>query len=434
MRAAVVGAGPVGLVLGIALARQGHEVLLVDRDSGPPASGRWQRRGVMQFALPHFFRHPLRQVLLDLAPDLWDALVAAGGRPALPPGAPEEATGLACRRETLERTLRQAAGHERRLTLLTAHADDIVREHGRVAGLVVDGERVDADLVVSAAGRGSRFADDLRAPVEGGSCGFSYIARMYRARHPEDAPVGLPSAAMYADYLAIVFPQDAATSSVLIVRPTSDRALAGLRTGPQLEAVAAQVPHLAPWVDRERFEPLTDAMPGAGLTNTYRGQLDDNGRIPLPGAVFVGDAVSTTNPAAGRGVSLGLLQARELVRLIGEGNDLHDVALELDAWCATHIRPWFEDHVYWDETLLRRFAGEDIDLEARIPSDVVCAAAQVDPQIAAASLPYIAMMAPPGVLDGVQERARAVLRTGWRPPVATGPSLAELGAVLRNAA
>ncbi len=117
----------------------------------------------------------------------------------------------------------------------------------------------------------------------------------------------------------------------------------------------------------------------------------------------------------------------------GQGNDLHDLALELDAWCATHIRPSFKDHLYWDEALLR-FAGRNIDLEARIPSDVVCAAAWVDPRITAAAVPYLAITAPRGVLDSVQERARAVLRTGWRPPVATGPSLADLGAALRNAA
>ena len=258
---------------------------------------------------------------------------------------------------------------------------------------------------------------------------------MYRARHPEDAPAGLPSGVMYADYLAIVFPQDAATTSVLIVRPTFDRALADLRTGPQLEAVAAHVPHLARWVDPERFEPITDAMPGAGLTNASAGSWTTRAGSALPGTVFVGDAVSTTNPAAGRGVSLGLLQARELARLVGDGTaDLRDVALELDAWCATHIRPWYEDHVHWDESLLRRFAGEDIDLEARIPSDVVCAAAEVDPTIAAAALPYLAMAAPPAVLDSVQERTREVLRTGWRPPVAAGPSLAELGEVLHRAA
>jgi hypothetical protein len=36
------------------------------------------------------------------------------------------------------------------------------------------------------------------------------------------------------------------------------------------------------------------------------------------------------------------------------------------------------------------------------------------------------MSALPGVLDPFQERARAVLRTGWRPPVAPGPSREDL--------
>ena len=75
---------------------------------------------------------------------------------------------------------------------------------------------------------------------------------------------------------------------------------------------------------------------------------------------------------------------------------------------------------------LRRFAGEDLDLEARIPSDVVCECAQVDPSILSAALPYLGMLAGPAVLDSVQDSARAVLRTGWRPPYAEGPTRADL--------
>jgi len=77
-RVVVVGAGPIGLYSAIMLARAGNSVVVVDRDPGPQ-NGTWQRRGVMQFRHPHFFRHLVRQVLLDTAPDLWDALVAAGG-------------------------------------------------------------------------------------------------------------------------------------------------------------------------------------------------------------------------------------------------------------------------------------------------------------------------------------------------------------------
>jgi hypothetical protein len=149
--------------------------------------------------------------------------------------------------------------------------------------------------------------------------------------------------------------------------------------------------------------------------------------VPLAGLVFVGDAVCVTNPAAGRGVTLGFRQARALLGLLDESGALTpDVVAAFDAWCATNIRPWFLDHVYWDATLLRRFANEDLDVDARIPSDVICAAAEVDPSIMAAAGPYLAMVGLPSVLDPVEERARAVLRTGWRPPYAEGPSRDEL--------
>ncbi len=157
--------------------------------------------------------------------------------------------------------------------------------------------------------------------------------------------------------------------------------------------------------------------------------------MPGPGVFFAGDAVCTTNPAAGRGVSLGLRQARTLTGLLQRPHsDPRDIAAEFDAWCTASIRPWYEDHVYWDETLLRRWAGADIDLTARIPSDVVCAAAQVDPSIMAAAGPYLGMLALPSVLDPVRDRALAMLRAGWRPPWADGPSRDDLAGVLRQAA
>ena len=78
-------------------------------------------------------------------------------------------------------------------------------------------------------------------------------------------------------------------------------------------------------------------------------------------------------------MSLGLRQAAALTAVLAEdGTDLAATSLRFDAWCEQNIKPWFEDHVYWDATLLRRFNGEDIDVEAKIPSDVICAAADVD--------------------------------------------------------
>jgi flavin-dependent dehydrogenase len=421
-RVVVVGAGPVGLYCALVLARSGNQVVVVDRDGGPDGAGRWERRGVMQFQHPHFFRYIVRQTFLDTAPDLWAAVVAAGGRPALANGMPEVLTGLQCRRSTFEAALRASVVREPRLALRLGHADRVAVEGGRAGGVVVDGRTVEADLVIDASGRSGRLGDDLRPPVEGGACGFSYVSRMYRARRPDDVDelnaAGLPMGKLYDGYLVIVFPQDAGTLSTLIVRASGDAELAQVREPAKFEAAMRAVPHVARWTDPDGFEPITPVLPGGGLTNTLRGQAR------LPGLLCVGDAVCTTNPMAGRGVSLGLQQARALLDILEDG--VADAAARFDDWTEQHIRPWYEDHVYWDATLLRRFRGEDLDLAARIPSDVICAAGEVDPQIMPAAGPYMGMLAPPAVLRGVEERARAVLRTGWRPPLGDGPSRDEL--------
>src|SRR6185437_14267803 len=135
--------------------------------------------------------------LTGTLPEVWDALLAAGGVPARPPGFPAEMTGLECRRSTFERALWAAARREPRLALRTGHADRPVTRNGRLTGVAVDGQTVDADLVIAATGR---------APAEGGACGFSYVARMYRARPgTELASSGMPMASLYRGYLAMVF-------------------------------------------------------------------------------------------------------------------------------------------------------------------------------------------------------------------------------------
>ena len=343
------------------------------------ANGTWQRRGVMQFRHPHFFRHLVRQALLDTAPDLWDALVAAGGVPCRPPGLPEVMTNLQCRRSTFEATLRACAAVEQRLSFRTGHADRIVAERGRVAGVVVDGATVAADLVIDASGRSARLADEWRPAGEGGPCGFSYVSRMYRATHAEDVAElkasGVPLGKLYDGYLVIVFPQDAGTLSALIVRASDDDGLAQVREPAKFEAAMRAVPHLARWTDPDRFEPITEVMPGGGLTNTYAGQPR------LAGLFCVGDSVCTTNPAAGRGISLGLKQAAALLAMIAE-DDRDPVATvqRFEAWCDEHIKPWYEDHLYWDATLLHRFreARTSTSMPGSRPTSSA-AAADVDP-------------------------------------------------------
>ena len=78
MRITVVGAGPTGLYLAMVLARRGHHVTVVDRDTGPQDDGSWPRRGVMQFHHPHAFRARVVEALQAELPEVWHALLVAG--------------------------------------------------------------------------------------------------------------------------------------------------------------------------------------------------------------------------------------------------------------------------------------------------------------------------------------------------------------------
>ncbi len=68
-RIVLIGAGVVGLGAAMLLARDGHQVTVLERDPAlPPAEPteaweRWQRPGLNQFRLPHMFLAGFRRVL-----------------------------------------------------------------------------------------------------------------------------------------------------------------------------------------------------------------------------------------------------------------------------------------------------------------------------------------------------------------------------------
>ena len=418
----MVGAGPVGLLSALALAQRGEHVLLLDPDAGPGDGGDWRRKGVMQFRHPHFFRHIVRSVLEEHAPQLWDAVVAAGcvvNEP--PPGLPPWLTTVAARRSTFEGALRSAARHER-LTSVAARAERVVVERDRVTGVVAGGRRHDVDRVVVAHGRAGHLADELRPPGELRPCGQAYVSRMYRARPGVEPLVSwTPIGAHYDGYLAIAFPQDDGTLSALVVRRSDDPGWSALQRNDGFDEAAAAIPNLAPWTAPERFEPITDVMRGGTLVNAYRSPA-----TPTAGLFFVGDAVCTTNPSAGRGVSLGLLQAAALLTAWGEHPDAQDAAAAFDAWCVAQLKPWYDDHLAVDASTLRRWDRVRVEPDGPLTSDVVVAAAQVEPSLAPAVGPYLSMLAPPSSLAAAEPAVRALLRSGWQPGPDAGPTRDEL--------
>ena len=309
---------------------------------------------------------------------------------------------------------------------------------GRAQGVRVDGSDLEADLVVDASGRSGRVNRHLRAPGVGGECGIAYVDRVYRLRGgvaltPMTNAIAWQGS--YVGYLVIVFLHERGIFSALIIRSTGDRELVALRHGRAFEAAAAAIPGLRAWTDPDVSEPVTDVLPGGPLLNVYRGQRGPSGTLALPGLLFVGDSVCTTTPNFGRGLATSLTQVGELLRLVDEhGEDVVAIGDELDAWDEAQMRPWVEDHITMDHALARRWAGDDIDLSARLPSDVIIMAAAQDPSIGAAVGPYVSMHALPSSLAAVEDRARAVYRTGWRPPPDPGPSRDELADVVAAAA
>lgn len=430
MRTVVVGAGPTGMYLAMSLARRGHRVTLVDRDAGPVSDEEWNRKGVMQFHHPHFFRPQVRDALLAEIPDVAQRLVDAGALPTPVSPVMPDFVGFRVRRLTFERVLRDAAVAEPGVSMVAGSASGVVLDGRRVRGVVVDGRLVEADLIIDASGRSGRFADGLRAAGIGQDCGYAYVSRQYQLLpDAEPGPLNAPPGwgGVYHGYFVIIFLQDAGTFQVLIVRPTDDRELARLRHDEAFEIAAQAIPSIATWVDPERAKPHGPTMVGGHLLNAYRGQLDADGQLAAEGILFVGDAVLTTNPAAGRGVSTSMMQARRVLAAVDEhGTDFAAVAHDFDQWCEATMRPWYDDHVAWDAGQLARWRGEDIDFAKPLPSDLICSLAEADPSVMPIVGAYRAMLAGPSVLGQIEDRARANLRNGFRPAVPAGPTRDEL--------
>src|SRR3954447_14997656 len=207
-RIAVLGGGVAGLGSALLLARDGHQVTVVERDAldvtEPLESPSWPRRGIPHFLQPHAFIARGRLEMMAHLPDVYDALLAAGASTVdlcrkLPGGdrRPEDdvLAYLGVRRPLIEWALRQAVEREPGIALRASTRVSGLRfASGRVTGVELDGSSVDADVVVDAMGRrtptiGWLAAAGIDAPQpESSDCGVVYYSRYYRLRPGFELP------------------------------------------------------------------------------------------------------------------------------------------------------------------------------------------------------------------------------------------------------
>ncbi|MEN8184492.1 MAG: FAD-dependent oxidoreductase, partial [Myxococcota bacterium] len=361
MRVLVVGGGAAGLATALALARDGHEVEVFEGDAAPPtedpvaAFEGWKRPGAPQVWHSHAFLARLRNLLRDEAPDLLEALLAAGAYevrfgenlpPALegfePHEGDEELSLLACRRITFEWVVRRLVEREPhvrwhggvRVTGLVAEGDPAGEGPVRVSGVRVEGEggarRISADLVVDASGRRSKLVRWLReigagSPAEQSEdCGIFYCSRFYRLRPGAAPPAGATLIGSDLGYMKYaIFPGDGGIFSVTLAASPDDAPLRRIVRLRSFEAAARSIPILAEWLDEARSRPVSPVRGMRGLRNRRLRLVRDGCPVAL-GVHAVGDAAIHTNPLYGRGCTLAFVHAwllRDALREHGKDAD-----------------------------------------------------------------------------------------------------------------
>lgn len=333
-RIVVIGAGPAGLALGLGLTRSGRHVTLVDRDGPQPiddpasAFSTWSRPSVAQSLLPHSLLGRARRALRLHAPDVLRGMLDAGAwendlrarlvKQAAQPG-DEDLVAVHVRRPVFESVLRRAVLAEPLSRFVTGSVDRVTIEsagrEARVAGVeMATGEMVPADIVIDASGRRSSVRRQLSesgvatSEVKIEDCGLVYYCRYFRLRDGVDYPAwsGVLGPAGTTDCTRFsVFFGDNRTFAVALGVAAWERALKALARRENYMRAVARFGVLAPFVESEVAEPITDVLPMGALQNVYRPALV-NGRAPVLGLHFVGDSFCHTNPLFAWGLCLAL--------------------------------------------------------------------------------------------------------------------------------